>query len=111
MWFKDVELESENIKLVPLTLEHADALVNAANDGELWKLWFTSVPSDKTINDYISVYAVLLADFLKKTVGFRVKTTSIKGKYTDVFLDFCGHVDEDYILGAAERDCDVVEIL
>ena len=54
MWFKDVELESENIKLVPLTMEHADALVNATNDGELWKLWFTSVPSAKTINDYIS---------------------------------------------------------
>ncbi|CAB9493899.1 GNAT family N-acetyltransferase [Alteromonas macleodii] len=54
MWFEDIELESENIKLVPLTMEHADALVNAANDGELWKLWFTSVPSAKTINDYIS---------------------------------------------------------
>lgn len=54
MWFKDIELESENIKLTPLTMEHADALVNAATDGELWKLWFTSVPSAEIIDDYIT---------------------------------------------------------
>ena len=54
MWFEDIELESENIKLTPLTMEHADALVNAANDGELWKLWFTSVPSAEIIDDYIT---------------------------------------------------------
>lgn len=54
MWFEDIELESENITLTPLTMEHADALVNAANDGELWKLWFTSVPSAEIIDDYIT---------------------------------------------------------
>ena len=54
MWFKDVELESENITLTPLTMAHADALVNAAMDGELWKLWFTSVPNAETISDYIA---------------------------------------------------------
>lgn len=54
MWFEDIELESENIKLTPLTMEHADALVNAANDGELWKLWFTSVPNAEIIDDYIT---------------------------------------------------------
>lgn len=54
MWFEDIELESENIKLTPLTMEHAGALVNAANDGELWKLWFTSVPSAEIIDDYIT---------------------------------------------------------
>ena len=54
MWFEDIELESENIKLIPLTMEHADALVNAANDGELWKLWFTSVPNAEIIDDYIT---------------------------------------------------------
>ncbi len=54
MWFKDVELESENITLTPLTMEHADALVNAATDGELWKLWFTSVPNAETISEYIT---------------------------------------------------------
>jgi len=54
MWFNDVELESENITLTPLAMAHADALVNAAMDGELWKLWFTSVPNAETISDYIA---------------------------------------------------------
>ena len=54
MWFKDLELESENITRTPLTMAHADALVNAATDGELWKLWFTSVPNAETISEYIA---------------------------------------------------------
>ena len=54
MWLKDVELESKTVKLVPLTEEHSDALVEAATDGELWNLWFTSVPNRESINSYIS---------------------------------------------------------
>ncbi len=53
MWLKDVELESQKVKLVPLSELHTDALVEAATDGELWKLWFTSVPSADNINEYI----------------------------------------------------------
>jgi RimJ/RimL family protein N-acetyltransferase len=30
--------------LIPLALEHGAALSVAASDGELWKLWYTSVP-------------------------------------------------------------------
>ncbi|MGB2080104.1 MAG: GNAT family N-acetyltransferase, partial [Vibrio sp.] len=54
MWLKDIELESHTIKLIPLSKEHASALVEAATDGELWKLWYTSVPSAETIHTYIS---------------------------------------------------------
>ena len=54
MWLQNIELESENIKLIPLAPEHKEALVEAATDGELWELWFTSVPSTQNINEYIS---------------------------------------------------------
>ncbi|GEM78102.1 GNAT family N-acetyltransferase [Vibrio superstes] len=54
MWFKDIELESKNIKLVPLRMDHKDALVEAASDGELWKLWFTFVPNNESVTDYIA---------------------------------------------------------
>lgn len=53
MWLNEVELESSSVKLIPLRKEHADALVEAASDGQLWKLWFTSVPSAETIDAYI----------------------------------------------------------
>lgn len=52
-WLNETELEGELVKLIPLQRQHRDALLKAAADGELWKLWFTSVPSEKTIDAYL----------------------------------------------------------
>ncbi|BAN22652.1 GNAT family N-acetyltransferase [Caballeronia insecticola] len=52
-WIEPVTLEGEHIKLVPLTLDHEAALAAAAADGELWKLWYTSVPAPGTTRAYI----------------------------------------------------------
>ncbi len=49
-----VILEGYGIRLEPLTDEHADALTNAAADGKLWELWFTSVPEPTQTSDYIA---------------------------------------------------------
>src|ERR1700709_1016275 len=48
-WIDPVTLEGTFVRLVPLEREHQDALANAAADGELWKLWYTSVPSPHTM--------------------------------------------------------------
>jgi len=40
-----VTLTGRHVHLVPLAREHADALCDAVRDGELWKLWYTSVPA------------------------------------------------------------------
>lgn len=40
-----VTLTGKYVMLEPLSLEHLDGLQEAARDGELWKLWYTSVPS------------------------------------------------------------------
>ncbi len=50
---KPVTLERDGIRLEPLTPEHHDGLVAAASDGELWKLWFTSVPEPGAVVAYI----------------------------------------------------------
>lgn len=52
-WIDKIELKGEKVKLVPLNKSHRDGLLNAASDGKLWELWFTSVPSSKNIDDYI----------------------------------------------------------
>ena len=44
-WPEPVTLAGPHATLVPLAREHHDALVQAAQDGELWKLWYTAVPS------------------------------------------------------------------
>lgn len=38
-------LTGRHVVLEPLSQDHHQALVEAAQDGELWKLWYTSVPS------------------------------------------------------------------
>ena len=52
-WINQVELEGDTIKLVPLTAAYRDQLVEAASDGKLWELWYTSVPSEATIDSYL----------------------------------------------------------
>jgi RimJ/RimL family protein N-acetyltransferase len=49
-----VSLEGHGVRLEPLAREHHDGLVAAASDGELWKLWFTSVPEPEQTHAYIS---------------------------------------------------------
>lgn len=44
-WPPPVELAGRHTRLTPLQPEHASALSEAVKDGELWKLWVTSVAS------------------------------------------------------------------
>jgi RimJ/RimL family protein N-acetyltransferase len=48
-----VVLEDDGIRLEPLTADHADGILNAALDGKLWELWFTSVPAPDGVHAYI----------------------------------------------------------
>jgi RimJ/RimL family protein N-acetyltransferase len=46
-------LTGQRIELRPLTLDHEEALIHAASDGELWNLHYTTVPSPVTMRYYI----------------------------------------------------------
>lgn len=48
-----ITLESNGVRLEPLTMAHHDGLVAAAADGKLWELWYTSVPTEDETADYI----------------------------------------------------------
>ncbi|SAL59253.1 GCN5-related N-acetyltransferase [Caballeronia turbans] len=52
-WIEPVTLEGEHVRIVPLTAGHEQALTAAASDGELWKLWYTFVPSPDKTRGYI----------------------------------------------------------
>jgi RimJ/RimL family protein N-acetyltransferase len=49
-WPEPVTLRGAHARLEPLSHEHRDALVDAAKDGELWKLWYTSVPKPEAMD-------------------------------------------------------------
>ena len=40
-----VTLESPHVRLEPLSQHHDDDLVEAVRDGELWRLWYTAIPT------------------------------------------------------------------
>lgn len=44
-WLEPVTLRGRHATLEPLSPIHHDGMVAATKDGELWKLWYTSVPS------------------------------------------------------------------
>jgi RimJ/RimL family protein N-acetyltransferase len=48
-----VTLEGHGVRLEPLNLLHHDGLATAARDGELWELWYTSVPAPGETRAYI----------------------------------------------------------
>ena len=47
-------LEGYGMRLEPLELKHHDALQAACADGQLWELWFTSVPEPDRVDEYIA---------------------------------------------------------
>jgi RimJ/RimL family protein N-acetyltransferase len=44
-WLEPIALRGRHVHLVPLEIAHCEGLEQAARDGELWRLWYTSVPT------------------------------------------------------------------
>ncbi|MDQ0755296.1 GNAT family N-acetyltransferase [Arthrobacter sp. B3I4] len=47
--FAPITLTGSRVVLEPLSQTHHDGLVEAVRDGELWKLWYTSVPAPEAM--------------------------------------------------------------
>jgi RimJ/RimL family protein N-acetyltransferase len=52
-WITPVTLAGAHVRLEPLARGHVPGLQQAARDGELWKLWYTSVPSPDEATAYV----------------------------------------------------------
>ncbi len=48
-----VVLNGTFVDLIPLKIEHLSDLKDAVQDGELWKLWYTMVPSPENMESWI----------------------------------------------------------
>jgi N-acetyltransferase len=53
-FIEPVTLRGRHAMLEPASAEHADALEQAAADGELWRLWYTSIPAPGKAAAYIA---------------------------------------------------------
>jgi RimJ/RimL family protein N-acetyltransferase len=52
-WIEPVTLQGAHVLIEPMTTEHRDEIAAAAADGDLWKLWYTSVPAPQAVGDWI----------------------------------------------------------
>ena len=43
-WLEPITLVGPHARLEPLSHTHLDGLTDAVRDGELWKLWYTTIP-------------------------------------------------------------------
>jgi len=60
-FLEPVTLRGEYARLEPLSQDQCDGLVEAVRDGELWKLWYTSVPTAEGMRKEIDRRLGLLA--------------------------------------------------
>lgn len=49
-----ITLEGHGVRLEPLTAAHEASLATAVADGNLWELWYTSVPAPNEVARYIA---------------------------------------------------------
>lgn len=52
-WLEPLTLSGQYARLEPLSHAHHEGLVEAVKDGELWKLWYTSVPAPENMTKEI----------------------------------------------------------
>jgi RimJ/RimL family protein N-acetyltransferase len=45
-----LSLHGQHVSLVPLGQSHRDDLIEATRDGELWKLWYTTIPTPESMS-------------------------------------------------------------
>ncbi len=53
-WPPDITLEGRHVRLVPLSQDHAADLAEAAADGQLHRLWYTTVPAPEEVGPEIT---------------------------------------------------------
>jgi len=53
-FIKPITLKGGIATLEPLAMDHEVALAKAAEDGELWRLWYTSVAPPEKMREYIA---------------------------------------------------------
>ncbi len=86
-WPEPVELAGLHVRLLPLSEDHHDALCAATRDGELWKLWYTTVPSPETMATEIARRLALQA------TGSMLPFTVFDVSGAAVGMTTCMHID------------------
>ena len=86
-WPDPVTLAGPHATLVPLAPAHHDTLVAAARDGELWRLWYTAVPSPEGMAAEIERRLALAASGSMRPFTVLDATSTVVGMTTYMHID------------------------
>jgi N-acetyltransferase len=86
-WLEPVTLAGPHARLEPLSQNHRDDLVTAVQDGELWKLWYTSIPAPEKMQAEIERRVALQAAGLMLPFTVRDAAGKIAGMTTYMNVD------------------------
>jgi len=53
-WIQPIALLGKHVTLEPMAERHIAGLQAATRDGQLWKLWYTAVPSPEQVASYVA---------------------------------------------------------
>ena len=62
LFLQPVSLHGEHVSLEPVQRSHVQALQQVVADGELWKLWYTSVPAPADMPAYVDTALEMQAE-------------------------------------------------
>jgi RimJ/RimL family protein N-acetyltransferase len=86
-WLEPVALNGTYARLEPLSQDHREDLVTAVKDGELWKLWYTSIPAPEKMQAEIERRLALQAAGLMLAFTVRDADGAIAGMTTYMNVD------------------------
>jgi RimJ/RimL family protein N-acetyltransferase len=86
-WLEPVTFGGPHARLEPLSLHHRDDLVTAVQDGELWKLWYTSIPAPEKMQAEIERRLALQGAGLMLPFTVRDPDGKIAGMTTYMNID------------------------
>lgn len=61
-WIKPIRLSGAYAVLEPIAADHREGLAAAVRDGELWRLWYTSIPHPDKMAEYIDAALQMVSD-------------------------------------------------
>lgn len=81
-----MRLSGEHVALEPLGPEHAAGLRAATADGELWRRWYTNVPTPEAVDEYIAAALAMQATGSAQAFAVRNATGEVVGttRYYDI---------------------------
>jgi N-acetyltransferase len=90
-WLSPVRLTGSSCSLEPLAPEHETDLIAAVRDGELWKLWYTAIPSPEKMGAEIARRLDLQAKGAMLPFTTRDASGRIVGMTTYMNVDAVNH--------------------